>query len=159
MNTQAPQRPMAQDRPQQQAPRPANPPAPAPPPAAKPITYHVTFHLLSPKGFPIDVERDVPASDLMDWLNRQDEALAKAGFKGPQAAVLANFQAPDDHAAASDDESWLPKFCPDCGSARETYYDNRGDANRPQGGPDLKCRQCQKGFWKEPPRSRRPARR
>lgn len=138
-------------------PRPTQPPPTAPIDAAPkpPVPYRVTYHVLTPKGFPMDIQRDITGSELIAWVAAQDDAMEKAGFKPRDAELRVELPlaaAAATNGATNDDDEWVPKFCPDCGAKRETFYDNRTDPNRPQGGPDLKCRECTKGFWKSPPR-------
>lgn len=109
----------------------------------------------------MDIERDTAATELPEWIAKFDKQLTEHGFK--PVALVAPAAAPaggqNVGAAEADDDEWLPKFCPDCGAAKDTFYDNRTDPNRPQGGPDLKCRKCTKGFWKTPPRGGQARRR
>lgn len=138
--------------------RPAPPAASRPPAApeapAKPsVTYRVSYHVLTPAGFPMDIQRDVGSADLVAWVKAQDDLLVRAGFKPREAEVKVELPAAGQtggHAAS--DDSWAPAFCPDCGKPRSDWYDNRNDPNRPTGGPDLKCK-CGHGFWKDPPRN------
>jgi hypothetical protein len=147
-------------RPNNQPPPPAPPRPTEPPPTAEvkaAIPYRVTYHVVTPKGFPMDIQRDIGGSDLIAWVTAQDEAMVKAGFKPRDAEVrvelpIAATGGQNGGQVVVDDDSWIPKFCPDCGKPKETFYDNRTDPNRPPNGPDLKCRECDKGFWKTPPR-------
>lgn len=134
-------------RPQQQ---PARPLAPAPNvPPRPPVPWRLTFHVVSPKGgFSLDLEREATGGDLLAAINSTEEALMKAGFKPAAPPTVAAAAAAT---AQEDDDSFAPPFCPECGAARSTFYNNIGQPNRPQGSPDMKCK-CGKGFWKNPSR-------
>lgn len=106
----------------------------------------------------MDIQRDISGSELIAWVAAQDAAMLNAGFKPRDAEVRVELPVAAAPATngATDDDAWIPKFCPDCGAASSTFWDNRSDPHRPPGGPDLKCRNpdCEKGFWKDPPRNR-----
>lgn len=166
-NTNAPPRPDPNRPTPAPPPRPTEPPPHAPvkaeePPPAKPASpYRVTYHVVTPTGFPMDIQRDISGSELIAWVAAQDDAMLKAGFKPRESDVKVELPTlasggQNSGQAPADDDAWIPKFCPDCGAQSSTFWDNRSDPHRPPGGPDLKCRNpdCEKGFWKDPPRNR-----
>src|SRR5690349_13214516 len=57
-------------------------------PAKPPVPYHLTWEAVTPGGFTVRIERDVPGSDLAAVIQNFDKSATSVGLKPPEPPEL-----------------------------------------------------------------------
>lgn len=138
--------------------------------------FTVSFMVETAEGFHAVITGDnIAGRDIVQYIVQTSKGLAQRQLKPVDRRSIVTIEnqvaagaaptgggrsnAPVEGSAPGDD-SWIPKFCQDCGGSWPAdFYDNRDDP--PEGiSPNVRCKKCKKTYYKpRPAGAGRPGRR